>query len=99
MNDIDLVILGLNGDREPDNLYTEIINQVFEQKPLAYYKHMSGEYYTSAAFALWAAANIIRTQTCPEILKVNGFTSTSFKNILIYNHFRGINHSVMIVSG
>ena len=98
IKEIDLIILGLNGDQDQDAIYGELSVSAFPGKARAYYKHLSGEYYTSTVFALWAASNIIRTGQCPRILKLDELLPLSFNHILIYNHFRGINHSLTIVS-
>ena len=94
--DIDLVIAGKNGDAGDDAIYGQLKENVFKDNALANYKHLSGEYPTSTAFALWLSASIIKTQSLPEIL---GATSPKkIKRILIYNHYNNIHHSLMLLS-
>ena len=50
------------------------------------------------AFALWLTANAISKNDLPEIIRLNKKTSGNIRRILIYNHYRNINHSLMLVS-
>jgi 3-oxoacyl-[acyl-carrier-protein] synthase II len=94
----DLVLLGLNGDPSGDEVYSSLINGIFRNIPAAYYKHLCGEYDTSSAFALAMAAGIIREQRVPDIMKLDNTNVGKIHNILIYNHLRTVNHSVILVS-
>jgi len=96
-DNIDLVLLGMNGDSGFDAVYHDLTKITFSENRLACYKHLCGEYHTSSAFALWLAAHIIREQKVPEILKLNDFTTDRIKNVLIYNHYRNVNHSLLLV--
>jgi 3-oxoacyl-[acyl-carrier-protein] synthase II len=96
--DIGVFLAGFNGDPEQDRLYHEVAKEAFSNAILACYKHLCGEYHTSTAFALWAAANIIRRQEIPEILKYQSNIRSSPENILIYNHYRGMDHSLILVT-
>ncbi len=98
MEDIDLVILGYNGDSEFDNIYTELESTVFSENTTAYYKHLSGEYDTSSAFAMWLASGIIKESKIPDIIIKKGNAKKEICNVLIYNHFRNINHSLILLS-
>ncbi len=94
---IDLVIAGISGDERYDGIYRKACDEIFPAVPLAYYKHLSGEYHTSAAFALWTAANILKRQIVPKILQLTPFAGNTIRNILIWNHYRNINHSLILV--
>jgi len=96
--DIDAVLLGYNGDADFDIYYDSLGNGIFADTLQLYYKHLSGEYNTVSAFGLWIAAKILKTQTVPDILKVNAVKPQSFKNILLYNQYRGKDHSFTLVS-
>lgn len=96
---IDLVILGLNGDKNANTVYQYLQNGLFKNTNQGYFKHLCGEYPTSSAFGVWLAANIIRRKTIPEIIRLNGpFTQRQVRNILIYNHDRNVNHSLILIS-
>jgi 3-oxoacyl-(acyl-carrier-protein) synthase len=95
--DIDLLVAGLSGDPAWDKLYAPVMDKLFPLTPVAAYKHLCGEYFTSTGFATWLAARILKAQRAPEIVLRKGSPKT-FRNILIYNHFRGINHSLILLS-
>lgn len=97
MDDIDLIITGKNGDINGDKIYAEINEAVFKNKPAIHYKHLCGEYPTSTGFALWLAANIIKTKTVPSIAGIV-LPENKLKKILIYNHYQNIHHSLFLIS-
>jgi 3-oxoacyl-(acyl-carrier-protein) synthase len=97
--DIDLVILGVNGDCNFDQVYTQFADQFFHGKAQAWYKHLCGEYHTATGFGLWVASNILKNQVYPEILRLNNIKPGKLKNVLVYNHFRNINHSLLLLQG
>lgn len=98
ISDIDAVILGYNGDVEYDTYYNTLSENAFTNTPQVYYKHLSGEYNTASAFGLWVGTKIIKTQQIPEILKVNALENPEYKTILLYNQYKGIDHSFTLIS-
>lgn len=94
---IDLVILGNNGDINFDDYYTDLSNTIFKETPQAYYKHLSGEFDTASSFAFWLGAKILKTQTIPEVVKLNQIEVSNPQTILIYNQYRGENHSLLLL--
>ena len=98
IKDLDLVILGMNGDSDFDWIYCDLIKSIFSENNQAYYKHLCGEYHTSSAFAIWLGAKILHHQEIPEIIKINTQANNPTKNILIYNHYRKINHSMILLT-
>jgi hypothetical protein len=64
----------------------------------AAYKPLCGEYYTSSAFALWLASVIISRQTVPDSVSLSPVSGNRIKNILLYNHLRNVEHSMMLVT-
>ncbi|MEO6730746.1 MAG: beta-ketoacyl synthase chain length factor [Ferruginibacter sp.] len=96
--DIDLLITGRNGDAKDDEVYSHLEHYVFKNIPSVNYKHLCGEYPTSISFALWMAANIIKSGKLPEILSNTGDNSKTIKKILIYNHSQNIHHSLLLIS-
>ena len=96
---IDLIIFGLNGDMHANKVYKHLQNGLFKNTNQACFKHLCGEYPTSSAFGVWLAANIIRRKTIPDIIQVNGpFARREVRNILVYNHDRNVNHSLILLS-
>jgi 3-oxoacyl-[acyl-carrier-protein] synthase II len=98
IEDIDIYLSGINGDRETDQIYYRLHETLFTDKAFAYFKHLCGEYHTASSFALWAAANCIKNQYYPGILKVNAIKPDRIRNILIYNQYNGVNHSLILLS-
>jgi 3-oxoacyl-(acyl-carrier-protein) synthase len=98
IDDIDIFLTGLNGDTEFDSIYNQLSENLFPNTSFAYFKHLCGEYHTASSFALWIAANCIRNQVYPDILKVNSKVPAQIRNILIYNQYNGVNHSFILVS-
>ena len=94
MTDIDLVITGRNGDTRNDSVYNNLAS-FFCNTPTGNYKHLCGEYPTSTAFALWLAANCIKTGAIPAtVANIN----LQPKKVLIYNHYFNTYHSLMLLS-
>jgi hypothetical protein len=98
LSDIDLVIMGNNGDPDFDMVYEDLESGLLKTNPTGKFKHLCGEYDTASSFALWIAAGIIRNQQVPVSISQHPLKGKTIKHILIYNHFRNINHSLMLVS-
>jgi 3-oxoacyl-(acyl-carrier-protein) synthase len=98
ISDIDALVLGFDGNVAFENYYRNLAEKAFAQTPVLYYKHLSGEYDTASAFALWMAAKILKTQEIPEIIKVNSVEKPVYKNILLYNQLNGKNHSFTLIT-
>jgi len=98
IQDIDLVILGNNGDNRFDHFYDHLQNGLFSEKPQLAYKHLTGDYKTVSGYAVWLACKIFKTNSIPEIFKLNAVTCQNPKTILLYNQYLGDNHSIMILS-
>lgn len=98
VSDIDVVILGNNGDSEFDSLYHALSKNLFKKNQQVFYKHLLGENHTVSAFSFWLAAKILKIQTIPEILKINTISRNNreIKYILSYNQYRGKDHSFML---
>ncbi len=96
--DIDVVVLGYNGDSDFDGYYNTLAKGIFAQTPQMYYKHLSGEFNTASAFGMWVAAKAIKAQHFPDVLKANGLEKPSYKNVLLYNQYRGQDHSFVLLT-
>ncbi len=96
-DDVDLLITGKNGDIENDYVYQNLEKTIFKNTPMANYKHLCGEYPTSVSFALWLAAMIFKNKKVPKII-MNKSIDSFPKKILIYNHYYGVYHSLILVS-
>ncbi|MDQ1097925.1 MULTISPECIES: beta-ketoacyl synthase N-terminal-like domain-containing protein [Chryseobacterium] len=95
-HDIDAVILGFSGDAASDIFYTEAV-KIFPDSALLYYKHLSGEFNTSSGFSVFMACHILKEQLIPEIMRINTVPKNGIKNVLLYNHLKGHDHSLMLL--
>ncbi|MEP6805691.1 MAG: beta-ketoacyl synthase N-terminal-like domain-containing protein [Flavobacterium sp.] len=98
VSDIDALVLGFNGNVDSDIYYKNIAENAFAETPQLYYKHLSGEYDTASAFALWMASKVIKTQEIPEITRANSVEKPVYNTILLYNQLNGKNHSFTLIS-
>lgn len=97
-NDIDLVIFGMNGDSRFDTYYKQLGEKFFREQLQLAFKHLSGDYKTVSGYAMILACKMIKRQVVPEIFKLNDQKAGPIKNILIYNQYLGLNHSLILLS-
>jgi len=97
-SDIDLVVAGLNGNRQTDAIYHSLLNELFKNQPVAGFKHLCGEYHTASAFGLWLASNILKKQRIPQVALYKGAAPKDIRHILFYNHYAGEQHSIMLIT-
>ena len=96
--DVDVVLYGYNGDSRFDPIYRNIEENIFSNATSTYYKHLCGEYQTSTAFAMYLAAQMIGNQNIPNALLKGGNKSKTINNVLIYNTFLNIDHSMFLLT-
>lgn len=92
---IDLILSGKNGDVR-QNVYYENIEKHLQDTSVAYYKHLTGDFPTASAIALWLGSNILNSKTFNAILDIQ--SKKSIRNILLYNTYKGKQHSFILVS-
>lgn len=95
---IDLLISGENGDNRLLKYYTSCEKAVPHDVTIVRYKHMCGEYPTVSAMALWLSCYLLQKNPIPQHLFKQKSIVPDFKNILIYNNYKGAQHSFMLVS-
>jgi len=94
---IDLLISGENGDCRHLPYYQAVENELPQQTSIVRYKHLCGEYPTSSAFALWLATHMFQEKSIPtHLYKQKG--SRQNKLTLIYTHYKGEQHSFILLS-
>lgn len=96
IKDIDVLLLGRAGDALTDMDF-DILESKTENVYRAYFKHLCGEYYTAASFALWLADLMIKEQNVPQELLPNGPSPDKIRNIVIYNQYRNIDNSFYLL--
>lgn len=94
---IDIVVLGNNGDIKFDHFYNDLSAGIFKNTQQVYYKHLCGEFNTASSFGVWLASKILKTQKLPEAVKLNTIKASNYKTILLYNQYRGENHSLTLL--
>lgn len=99
VSDIDAVMLGASGDCDFDETYKRFAQTNFPNTPTLWYKHLFGESFTAPAFGVYAAATCLSKKHIPQHLVYNAPKPLGKpRNILIYNHFQNINHSLILLS-
>jgi 3-oxoacyl-(acyl-carrier-protein) synthase len=95
-DEIDAVILGFSGDAKSDVYYTKAMD-LFQNSALLYYKHLSGEFNTTSGFSTFMACHILKNQTIPEVMMINDLKKEEIKNVVLYNHLDGNDHSLVLL--
>ncbi len=95
-SDISMVLTGKNGDSRYDGIYDHFLADAFiQEKPVASFKHLCGEFPVAASFACWAAVEWFRGN---NVLQTNlSDHSDPGKHILIYNHYYNVYHSFILI--
>jgi len=97
VSEIDLVILGKNGDVRFDHYYDELQHRMFSGKCQVGFKHLVGENNSVSSYAFWLASKILKEKSIPEIFKLNTLNCDFPQNILIYNQYLGRNHGLILL--
>jgi len=97
-DDIDIVLLGINGDVDGNATYKRIANTLFSEKTQAWYKHFSGEFFTSSAFGLWIASLCLKNKNLPDYLNLNKIQPKEIKNVLMVNHYQNKDYSLILTT-
>jgi hypothetical protein len=94
----DLLITGEDGDERMLFFCSRVESCFPSLMPVARFKHYCGEYCTASSFACWLSMNILESgRVSPGLIKKNP-PSGPIQRILIYNHFRKIQHSFILIS-
>jgi hypothetical protein len=94
---IDLFLSGENGDSRLLKYYISCEAVLDRDITVARFKHMSGEFPTSPAIALWLACNILNQNHLPQHMLKTDSQKKEVNKILIYNSYKGLQHSFMLV--
>jgi len=95
---IDLFLSGENGDNRTLPYYTTCETLLAEDTAVVRYKHMVGDFATASALGLWYACEFLRQQEVPEQMFKKKTSISTYKNILLYNNFKGLQHSFILVT-
>lgn len=97
IDEIDVLLCGMNGDSRQQALYDELASTVNGRTTIAAFKHLCGEYDTSSGFATWIATEIFKTQEIPGTLVIKKGSHKEIKNILLVNHYILNSHSILLL--
>jgi hypothetical protein len=94
----DVLLTGENGDERMAQYYDAV--ELFFKAPMAVarFKHLCGEYCTSSSYACWLAMQIIQSGVLPPAIIKKNIPDKSLKRILIYNNYRSVQHSFILMS-
>ena len=95
--DVDVLMTGISGDSATDHHYLQLADALFADTPHVGYKNLSGEFYTAPAFGLWSAATCLKNKAVPEVQRVNAVPIKKVNTILLYNQYKGKNHSLILL--
>jgi 3-oxoacyl-[acyl-carrier-protein] synthase II len=96
--DIDVTLMGFSSDVGFDKLLVDLLPTIEKESTAASFKHLSGEYHTASAFAMWVATKLIEKQQLPKTLAVSDKRPEKIKHVLIINQYLGINYSFTLLS-
>jgi hypothetical protein len=95
---IDLLLTGENGDNRLLKYYSSCESVMKDDVTVARFKHMSGEYPTATAMGLWLCCELLQKQSMPVHMVKRKGTAAAYKNVLIYNNYKGTQHSFILAS-
>lgn len=90
--DIDLVLLGNNGDASLDFWYNHVATNLFPTNATYTFKQYCGDYRTASAFGVYLATQILSGE-----MKHSNSLKSYPKTVLVYNHFDGMRHGIILL--
>ncbi len=96
---VDLLLSGDSGDNRFTHYSQGCEALVGDQVSIARFKHMTGEHPSASAMALWLACHLLQSERLPShmVKRLGRPSPGQIKNILIYNHYKGVQHSFLWV--
>ena len=93
---IDLLLSGEDGDARLLRYYNACEAVMDPATPIARFKHMTGEYATASAAALWLASYLLQSQSLPAHMLKSASAPAAIRRILIYNCHKLRQHSFIL---
>jgi hypothetical protein len=94
---IDLLLHGENGDNRLLKYYTACESIFDEKTTIGRFKHLTGEFQTVSALAVWMACYFLQSNSLPSnVVKKKG-NNSAVKRILIYNNYQGAQHGFFLI--
>jgi len=91
-----LFLTGENGDSRLNHFYNSS-EALLPHTTIARFKHLCGEYPSSASFALWLSCYMLNEQQFPTHIFKTTLPAKPVNSILIYNNYKGLQHSFILV--
>lgn len=85
---------GENGDQRLEKYYTAIESVCDEDTTIARFKHMSGEFPTASAIAVWMICNL---NALPGHCVKKSGAAEHIKDVMIYNNYKGTQHVFLLI--
>ncbi|MBZ4189120.1 beta-ketoacyl synthase chain length factor [Niabella beijingensis] len=92
-----LLLSGENGDNRYQHFY-DALESLAAPVPVLRFKHITGEYPTATSFAVWLAVHFLQTGNIPAHFLKKGTLPAAVKQVIIYNHYHGKQHSFLVLS-
>jgi hypothetical protein len=96
LKDIDGLLSGYNADWRFLSFY-ESIENLFAHSSIIRFKKFFGDFPTVSALAVWLAVELLHVQPIPSMFLERNATAHRLSRILIYNNYRGEQHSFFII--
>ena len=91
------LLSGENGDLRHLEFFTAAEEVLGNKNRILRFKHLSGEYATASAQALWYACKLLHpNKVPPHFIKREG--NSNKHSILIYNCYQGLQHSLVLLA-
>ena len=94
----ELLLTGENGDERLSPYYNIVESFMDRSVTVARFKHFCGEYCTASSFACWLSMQIFDAGEIPDLLIKKRGDTKPVRRILIYNNYRGAQHSFILIS-
>ncbi len=94
----ELLLTGENGDERLSPYYNIVESFMDRSVTVARFKHFCGEYCTASSFACWLSMQIFDAGEIPDLLIKKRGDTKPVRKILIYNNYRGAQHSFILMS-
>lgn len=83
LDDVSLVMTGMNGNPANDQLYKPMLETLFAEKPTMDYKRVFGENYPASALGLYAAAHLLKQKDELKAILLLNLTLTGDCSIML----------------
>lgn len=98
ISEIDAIMMGINGDIDNDMVYNNVYVGPLSKPTPFIFKHLSGEYFTSAGFGAIMCAKILKNNRLSNLLYRKYHPTNPIRKILFHNHYKNVSHALILFS-